>query len=216
MSVRVLLVDDHPIVRDGIKVVLNNHPDFHVVGETGDGLKVNSLVEALQPDVVVLDLMLPGLGGIEVTRQIRAGGVNTKIVILSMHAAEAYVLEALAAGANAYVLKKSVSAELIEAIIGALKGKRYLGANISEDLLDAYRQLSKKDTPDPYASLTPRERQVIHQVIEGFTNRQIAARLKISPRTVEMHRANLMRKLNLSSTAELVRYALDRGITSPE
>lgn len=216
MSVRVLLVDDHPIVRDGLKGVLNNHPEFIVVGEAGDGLEVLPLVGELQPDVVVLDLMLPGLGGIEVARQIRKANTNTQIVILSMHAAEAYVLEALAAGANAYVLKKSVSTELIDAITATLQGERYLGVDISETLLDTYRQLSEEDSPDPYASLTPRERQIMHLVIEGLTNRQIAARLKISPRTAEMHRANLMRKLNLSSTVELVRFALDRGITPPE
>ncbi|MBL7164425.1 MAG: response regulator transcription factor [Anaerolineales bacterium] len=214
MSVRILLVDDHPIVRDGLRVVLEADLTFRVVGETGDGLEVVPLVESLQPDVLVLDLMLPGMGGLEITHQVRAKMPQVRIVILSMHESAAYVAEALRAGALAYILKKSASDELVRSIHVVLAGERYLSSLISEGAIEAYWEVAQEEV-DLYETLSARERQVLHLVTEGLTNLEIAQRLGISVRTVETYRANLMRKLDVGSTAELVRYALGRGIQPP-
>lgn len=215
MSARILLVDDHPIVLDGLRSVLGAHSDLQIVGEAGDGLEVLPMVERLRPDIVVLDLILPGLGGLEVTRRIRKKVPQTQIIILSMHAIEAYVAEALYAGARAYVLKRSASMELIEAIRAVFAGKRYLSKPFSNDILESYKKLKEQETPDTYQTLTTRERDILHMVVQGFTNREISQRLGISYRTVETHRANMMDKLGLHTTAELVGYAIQRGISLP-
>ncbi len=214
MSARILLADDHPIVRSGLRTVFENEPTMHVVGEVGDGLKVFPLVESLQPDVLVLDLMLPGMGGLEIIRQVQAKMPQVRIVILSMHASEVYVAEALRAGALAYVLKNSDSQELVQSIRAVLAGQRYLSSSISEASVEAYRHVHRNGV-DLYLTLSVRERQVLHLVVEGLTNQKIAEQLGIGVRTVETHRANLMRKLGVVNTAELVRYALKRGIQLP-
>lgn len=214
MSVRILLVDDHPIVRDGLRGVLESEAIFRIAGETGDGLEVVHLVESLQPDVLVLDLMLPGMGGLEVIRQIRAMNSQVHIVILSMHSNEVFVAEALQAGALAYILKKSASEELVQSIHSVLAGRCYLSSLISEEAIEAYWEVAQEEV-DLYETLSTRERQVLHLVTEGSTNQEIAQRLKISVRTVGTYRTNLMHKLGVGSTAELVRYALERGIQPP-
>jgi DNA-binding NarL/FixJ family response regulator len=217
MTVRVLLADDHPIVRAGLQVVLAANPNLHLVGETGDGLDVMPMVARLKPDVLVLDLMMPGLGGLEIADRVRRNAPETRVIILSMHDNEAYVVAALQAGALGYVLKKSASGELIRAIEDALEGRQYLSPALSQEALNDYReQLDQSHNADPQKNLTPRERQVFHLVVEGLTNRQIGRRLKISPRTAEMHRANLMRKLGVQTTADLIRYALRIGILPPD
>jgi two-component system response regulator NreC len=208
----IVLADDHHIVRQGLRVLLEAEPDFHVVGEAGDGLETTQLVERLQPDVLVLDLMMPGLSGLEVVRQVGERSPKTRVVILSMYADEAYVLEALRNGAAGYVLKKSTADELVRAVREVMAGRHYLSPPLSEHAIDAYLQKAKESALSPYAMLTTREREVLHLVAEGHTNTEIAARLSISPRTVEMHRANLMRKLDLHTQADLIRYALQRGI----
>ncbi len=208
---RIVLADDHPVVRQGLRVLLEAEPDFSVVGEAGDGLETSGLVERLQPDVLVLDLLMPGLDGIEVIRQVRRRTPQTRVVVLSMHSDEAYVLEALGAGAAAYVLKKSTLAELGHAIREAVAGRHYLSPPLSEHAIEAYLEKAKAAL-DPYQTLTPREREVLHLVAEGCTNVEVAARLSISPRTVEMHRSHLMRKLDLHTQTDLVRYALQKGI----
>jgi len=211
--IRIVLAEDHHVVRQALRTMLETHPDFNLVGETGDGLEVTPLVECLQPDVLLLDLMLPGLGGLEITRQVSQRAPQTHVVILSMHANEAYVVEALGAGAIGYVLKKSTSAELVRAIREAAVGQRYLSPPLSERLIDAYVQKTRSaNTVDPYDTLTEREREVLHLVAEGHTNAEIAARLSISIRTVEMHRGHMMRKVGLRNQTDLVRYALRRGI----
>jgi two-component system response regulator NreC len=208
----IALADDHHIVRQGLRRLLEDEPDFQVVGDTGDGLEALQLVERLQPDVLVVDLAMPGLSGLEVTRQVCQRSPQTRVIILSMYANEAYVLEALKNGAAGYVLKESSGVDLVLAMREALAGRRYLSPPLSEHAIEAY--LKKVDTgpPDPYETLTAREREVLHLAAEGHTNNQIAKRLSISPRTVETHRANLMRKLGLNNHAELIRYALGRGI----
>lgn len=213
---RIVLADDHPIVRQGLRALLEAETDFQLVGEAGDGLEAVALVERVKPDVLVLDLMMPGLAGFEVARQTRQRSPQTRIVILSMHADEGYVLEALTAGASAYVLKKSATADLVKAIRDAIAGRRFLSPPLSEHLIDAYVEKTKSAPLDSYNTLTPREREVLQLAAEGHTNAKIATRLSISPRTVEMHRASVMRKLGLQNQVELVRYALQRGILAKE
>jgi DNA-binding NarL/FixJ family response regulator len=210
--ISIVLADDHPIVRQGLRALLQAEPDFRIVGEAGDGLEAAQLVERLQPDVLVLDLMMPGLDGLAVTRQVSQRAPHTRVVILSMYANEAYVLEALRAGAVAYVLKASNSAELVRAVHEVTAGRRYLSPPLSERAIEAYLEKAEAAALDPYETLTAREREVLHLAAEGRTNAEIARRLTISPRTVEMHRSSLMRKLGLRSQADLIRYALRRGI----
>jgi two-component system response regulator NreC len=212
----ILLADDHHVVRQGLRSLLEAEPDFSVVGETGDGLEAAQLVERLRPHVLVLDLMMPGLNGLEVTRRVSQRSPQTRIVILSMHANEAHVLEALRAGASAYVLKESTAAELVRAVREAVAGRRYLSPPLSERAIETYVQKAESAALDSYERLTAREREVLHLVVEGHTNAEIADRLFISRRTVETHRANLMRKLDLRSQTDLISYALRRGILPME
>lgn len=212
MSVSIVLADDHHVVRQGLRALLEAEPMFFVKGEAGDGLTALQMVENLRPDVLVLDLMMPGLNGLEVTRQATKLSPMTKIIILSMHAGEAYVLEALRNGAFGYVLKDSGADELVEAINTVIGGRRFLSSPLSERAIDLYITKSQDLPEDPYDSLTTREREVLQLAAEGNTNAQIAERLSISPRTAETHRANMMRKLDLHNSTELIRFALQRGI----
>ena len=214
MSLSILLADDHPVVRQGLRLLLEAEPDFVVIGETGDGLAVPALVRELLPDVLVLDLMLPGLGGLEVTRRVHREAPKTQVVILSMHANAAYVAEALESGAAAYVLKKSTAEALATAIRAAAQGHTYLSAPVTWEMVEAHRRQAGRQL-DPYHTLTRREREVLHLVVEGQTSAESAARLGLSPRTVEMHRRNLVQKLGVSGQAALVRYGLQRGLGSP-
>ncbi|MCX6032831.1 MAG: response regulator transcription factor [Chloroflexi bacterium] len=213
---KIVLADDHPIVRQGLRALLEAETDFQVIGEAGDGLEAVALVERVEPDVLVLDLMMPGLAGLEVARQTRQHSPQTRVVILSMHADESYVLEALTAGASAYVLKRSTTGDLVKAIRDAIAGRRFLSPPLSDRLIDTYVEKAKGEPLDSYNTLTTREREVLQLVAEGHTNVAIATRLFISPRTVEMHRASLMHKLGLQNQVELVRYALQRGILAKE
>ena len=212
--VRVVLVDDHELVRQGVQALLQREPDIEVVGEAGDGLAALELVERVRPDVLVADLVLPGLGGLELTRQATRRSPGTRVVVLSMHAAEPLVLEALDRGASAYVLKDAGVAELVRAIREAARGRRYLSPPLSDKAVSAYvwRKEEGAATLDPYEALTPRERQVLHLGAEGLTNAAVAKRLGISARTAETHRARVLHKLALRNQTELVRWAIDRGI----
>jgi two-component system, NarL family, response regulator NreC len=212
-KIHILLADDHRIVREGFRALLEAEPDFQIVAETGDGLEAVRLVEQHKPQVLVLDLMMPGLNGMEVARQVSQRAPRTRIVVLSMHANEAYVLEALKNGASAYVLKDASAAELVRAVREANAGRRYLSPPLSEPAIDSYIQRARtSDSLDLYDTLTNREREVLQLAAEGHTNVEIANRLFISPRTVETHRSNAMHKLGLRSQTELVRFALQRGI----
>jgi DNA-binding NarL/FixJ family response regulator len=196
--------------------LLEAEPDFAIVGEVADGLEVADLVEHVKAHVLVLDLMLPGLNGLEVARQVHRRSPQTRIVILSMYANEGYVLEALRNGASAYVLKGASAAELVEAVREVTAGRRYLSPPLSESAIEAYVRKANSAPLDSYETLTTREREVLHLAAEGRSNTEVAARLGISPRTAETHRANLMRKLGLHSQTDLVRYALKRGILPAE
>ena len=216
MSVTLLLADDHQVVRQGLRALLEAEPDFRVVGEASDGLEVPDLVERLKPNVLVVDLMMPGLNGLEVMRQVSRRTPQTRVVILSMHSNEAYVLEALRNGAAGYILKDSSAADLAHAVREVAAGRRYLSPPLSDRAIEVYRQKAKEAALDRYETLTTREREVLHLAAEGHGNPEIAARLSISPRTVETHRAHLLRKLGLHTQTDLVRYALRRGIVPME
>ncbi len=213
---RIVLADDHPVVRHGVRSLLQAEADFAVVGEAADGIETVQLVERVQPEVLVVDLMIPGLNGLEVTRQVKQRSPQTRVVILSMHANEPYVLEALKNGASGYVLKDSSGTDLVHAVRQVVGGQRYLSPPLSERAVEAYMQKSQETAFDPYEALTDREREVLQLAAEGLSNPDIANRLSISPRTVETHRANLMRKLGLKTQTDLIRYALKRGILPME
>ncbi|OGG54318.1 MAG: DNA-binding response regulator [Candidatus Handelsmanbacteria bacterium RIFCSPLOWO2_12_FULL_64_10] len=212
----IVLADDHPVVRQGLRDLLEAEPDFCVVGETGDGLEAVRLVEGLRPHVLMLDLMMPGLNGLEVTRQARERCPQTQVVILSVHDNEAYVLEALKNGASGYVLKRADAADLVQAVREVAAGRRYLSPPLSERGVEVYAQKAGGVTQDAYEMITGREREVLHLAAEGRSNPEIAARLFISVRTVETYRAHLMQKLGLRTQTDLIRYALRRGILPME
>ncbi|KAF0174485.1 MAG: LuxR family DNA-binding response regulator [Limisphaerales bacterium] len=209
----IVIAEDHHVVRDGLRALLAAQKDFQLVGEAADGLEAAQLVEKLQPDVLVLDLTLPRLHGLEVARQVKKSSPKTRVLILSMHANEAYVLEALRNDAAGYLLKDSTGAELVRAVRDVVAGRRYLSGSLSELAIQAYIQRKTTDTAqDMYEALTDREREVLHLAAEGLNNPDIARKLFISPRTAETHRANVMRKLNFKTQTDLVRFAIRRGI----
>ena len=212
----VVLADDHPVFRQGLRGVLEAEPDFHVVGEAGDGLAAAALVERLKPNVAIVDVMMPGLSGLEVTREIRQRAPATRVLVLSMYDNEAYVLEALRNGAAGYVLKDCHADELVQAVRSVAAGRHYLSQPLRERAIAAYSQKAERDCSDPHDTLTMREREVLHLAAQGHSNSGIAARLTINSRTVETHRAHLMRKLGLHSQTDLIRYALRRGIIPPD
>ncbi len=196
--------------------MLENEPGFSVVGETGGGLETIRMVGELKPDVLVLDIMMDDVSGIEVARQVTKNSPRTAIVILSMYSSKGYILEALQAGARGYVVKKSATTELVQAVREVVVGRRYLGQYVSDVVVNAYLEKAETGTPDPYDSLSSREREVLHLAAHGYTNAEIAERLYIGRRTVETHRANAMRKLDLHTQFDLIRDALQRGILPPD
>ena len=214
--IKIVLADDHTVVRQGLRALLEAEPDFSVVGEASDGLEALRLVDQLSPNVLVLDLMMPGLNGLEVARQLSKHATHPRIVVLSMYSNEAYVLEALGNGASAYVLKDSSSADLVHAVREVAAGRRYLSPPLSDRAIEAYQEKAKAATLDKYDTLTTREREVLQLAAEGHTSTEIAGRLGISSRTAEAHRSNLMHKLALHTQADLIRYALRRGIIPME
>jgi DNA-binding NarL/FixJ family response regulator len=216
MRVTVIVADDHPIVRQGMKNLLNAEPDFEVVGDAGDGITAVQLVERFKPDVLVVDIMMPGMNGLEVIRQVKERSPATRNIVLSMQSAEAYVVEALKNGANGYMLKDTDPGELIFAIREVLQDRRYLSQPLSQKLIDAFIRKAEETWHDPFETLTDRERELFQLAAEGHTNIQIAQKLSISPRTVEIHRSNMMNKLGLHSQTDLIRLALKRGVLSDE
>jgi two-component system response regulator NreC len=216
MPVRILLADDHHVVREGLRLLLEAEEEFTVVGEAADGLETIKRTESLRPDIAIVDLMMPGLSGLEVTRQISQRVPRTRIIILSMYGNEAYVLEALRNGAVGYVLKGSLAVDLLQAVREVAAGRHYLGPPLSELAIEAYLDKAKNTMLDPYETLTTREREVLHLAAEGRTNAEIATALGIGSRTVETHRIHLTHKLGLRTRTDLIRYALQRGIVPLE
>jgi DNA-binding NarL/FixJ family response regulator len=214
MFVKVVLIDDHPIVRQGLRNLLQTEPSFQVVAEADDGITGLELVQRVKPDVLIVDLMMPGLNGLDLIKQVLKTLPRLRIVVLSMQSADSYVVEALNSGAAGYVLKETGPSEIIHAIKTVVAGDRYLSAKLAQRVLDS--STGRKKIADPYDSLTPREREILHLIVEGHTSAQIAARLVLSPRTVELHRSRIMKKLDLHNQTDIFRYALERGILSTE
>jgi two-component system, NarL family, response regulator NreC len=212
MAVTIILADDHHMMRQGLRMLLEAEEDFRVVAEAGDGREAVRLAERLTPDILIVDVMMPSLNGLEVTRQVGQRSPRTRVIMLSMYSNEAYVLKALSNGAAGYVLKEATATDLIRAVREVVAGRRYLSPPLSEHAIAAYVEKAQDGLLDPYEALTTREREVLQLAAEGRTNADIAAALCISPRTVETHRAHLMHKLGLHSQADLIRYALRRGI----
>jgi len=208
----VLLVDDHHVVRRGIRALLENEAGIIVVGEAGTGVEAARLTQQLKPNVLIIDLMLADMSGLEVIRQLRKRAPATSAVVLSMYGNDCYVVEALQAGARAYVLKDSPPEELMRAVREAALGRRYLAPPLSDRAIEVYLLRSEDSQLDPYDMLTAREREVLHLAAQGMTSSETANRLCISPRTVEVHRARVMQKLGLHNRTELIHFAIRRGI----
>lgn len=210
----VILADDHEVVRRGVRSILEADGGFKVVSEVADGLSAVQAVEKLKPTLLFLDLSLPRLHGLEVLRQVRTASPHTKVLVLSMHHDEPYVIEALRAGAMAYILKGSESTEIARAVAEVVAGRRYLSAPLSERAIAALTSQTP-DQSDPLSALTPREREVLLLGAEGLSTTEMAEKLFISPRTAETHRTNLMQKLGLQSQTDLVRFAIRKGLIQP-
>ena len=210
--ITIVVADDYPVFRKGLRSLLEAEPDFRVIGEIGGGLEAVRLAERLRPDIVVLGLKISGINGLEVTRQISRRLPKTSVVILSTYSNQGHVLKALRTGAKAYILKDSPPEEVILAIREVTLGHYYLTPALSERAIEAYIHGVEANALNEYDKLTTREREVLHLVVQGFTNAEIAARLYISPRTVEIHRINMMHKLNLRTPIQLIRYAYKKGI----
>ena len=212
---RVLLADDHTLIRAGLRMVVDAQPDLTVVGEADDGRQALAMTQALKPDVVVMDIGMPSLNGIEASRQIQAALPDTRIVMLSMHSDEGYVLRALKAGAKAYLLKDSAEADLARAIRAAAAGKSFFSPAVGQVLLEDYmRKLQRTGAEDSYELLSPREREILQLVAEGNSSKEVASLLNLSVYTVETHRARIMQKLNLRGIPELILYAVRKGVIS--
>ena len=213
--IRILLADDHTVVRKGLRLLVESHPGFQVVADAADGREAVLLAEEFRPDVVVMDVAMPSLNGIEAARQISARLPQTSIVFLSMHSDEGYVLKALKAGARAYLLKDSAEHDLINAVKAVSEGKAFFSPAISKMLVEDYmRQMQERKVEDSYELLTTREREILQLLAEGKNNKEVANLLGLSSYTVETHRSNIFQKLNLHSGAELILYAIRKGVIS--
>jgi DNA-binding NarL/FixJ family response regulator len=210
---RILLADDHTIVRQGLRKVLEEQPEWEVVAEAADGREAVRLAEQHRPEVAILDVAMPLLNGIEATRQIKRRMPDTRVLVLSMHADEAYVTQVLQAGATGYLLKDSADIDLQQAVAEAASGRSFFSPAIARAMLDDYRrQATDKGFGNRYELLSEREREIFQLIAEAKTNKEIAALLNVSPSTVETHRAHIMEKLDLHSAAEIVLYAVRRGV----
>jgi two-component system response regulator NreC len=216
VAISIIVADDHPVVRRGMQNLLESEPDFSIVGVAADGLEAIRLTERLKPNVLILDLMMPGLSGLEALRIVREQSPRTRIVILSMYSSTAFVAQALQNGAIGYVLKRCTEENLVLAVREAAAGRRFLSPPVTNLAIEAYIEQSKTGPFDPHETLTPRQREVLQLAAEGKTNAEIAARLNISPRTVENHRATLMQRLGFKNQTDLIRHAIRHGLIPPD
>jgi DNA-binding NarL/FixJ family response regulator len=215
MPLRILLADDHTIVRHGLRKILEEDRVWQVVGEAGDGREAVRLALELQPDVAILDIGMPLLNGIEAARQIVRRLPDTKVLILSMHSDEAYIIQALEAGAKGYLLKDTADADLLGAVAAVTRGKSFFSPAVARVMLDDYvRRLRDRGIVDRYDTLSEREREIFQLIAEGKTNKEIAEILGVSPSTIETHRGHIMEKLDVHSAVEMVLYAVRKGIIS--
>jgi two-component system, NarL family, response regulator NreC len=212
-TIRILIADDHTLFRKGLRLLLEGHPGFEVLDDAPDGRVAVALAERLAPDVVVMDIAMPVLNGIEAARQISAKSARTAVVFVSMHSDESYVLKALKSGARGYLLKDSAEQDLINAIVAVSEGKAFFSPAISKMLMEDYiRQMQGREVEDSYELLSTREREILQLLAEGRNNKDIASLLNLSLYTVETHRSNILQKLNLHSHAELILYAVRKGV----
>jgi len=218
-GIRVLLADDHDIVRDGLRALLEMAGDIHVIGEARNGREAVTEAGRLQPDVVLMDITMPELDGVEACRRIRQQNPAVRVLFLTMHEAEEYFFRALRAGAAGYVIKRTAAADLLAAVRAVAQGQSFLSPSVAYALVADYAERSARPAPatsDSYDTLTSREREVLQLVGEGYTNQEIADRLQLSIKTVQSHRAAVMQKLGLRDVTHLVRYAVRRGLVDPE
>lgn len=216
MDTKVLLADDHAILREGIRMVLDAQPGIRVVGEAEDGRQALEMVEDLHPDVVVMDIAMPNMNGAEATRQIKRRFPRTRVVILTMHENQQYLMQIVNAGATACVLKRSAGTELVTAVQAAARGESYFSPTMASMMLDVYRKQLVEEGTDELAMLTEREREVLQLVAEGKTSQEIADQLFVSIKTVQTHRMHIMEKLDAHDRTDLVRHAIRLGIIPPE
>lgn len=218
-KIRILIADDHSVVRSGIRMVLQSSPEFAVIAEAEDGEEAVELAAKHKPDVVVMDISMPHLNGIEATARMKQDDPNIKVIILTVHADEEYVFQILRAGASGYVLKSAGKKEIFSAVRSAVSGERFFSPGISNLIIDGFINRAKEPAPQPVLTggsgkqqLTKREIEVLEYIAQGYTNRKIADTLFLSVRTVNTHRTNLMQKLDIHDTARLVRYAIETGL----
>ncbi|MDY7077968.1 MAG: response regulator transcription factor [Chloroflexota bacterium] len=217
MSITIFLADDHAVVRDGLRFLLDAQQDIEVIGDAANGRDAVHQVTQLRPDVVILDISMPEMNGIEAAMQIRQGCPSTQVIILSMHSTTEHVFRALQAGAHGYLLKESAGIEVVNAVRAVLDGRRYLSPKISEQVFDDYvHQREAVEAKSPLARLSPREREILQLVVEGKSSAEIANILSLSPKTVETYRSRMMQKLGIGDLPSLVKFAIQHGLTSLE
>ena len=216
MSIRVILADDHAIVRDGLCRSMQQEEDMEVIAQAANGNEAVKLAQTQKPDIVIMDVSMPDLNGIEATRAIAAQCPEVRVLVLSMHARKSFIAEMFRAGAKGYLLKDCEFDELAQAVRIVAEGKAYISPAVTDMVIDAYTHQSSSTEYSVFSVLTPREREVLQLLAEGNSTKQIAQRLFISPKTVEVHRLKIMDKLNLNNVAQLTKYAVQEGLTSPE